>query len=136
MSQTERRIHHEILERIEKSEDEWRAGDKVLDVTIDYKKDAYRNRPRGYYLCLQVATVTDDGSYCVVMSFGDEGDPSKAVLIQETKAFSQKKFDAITITPETLAPYVNEMKAEYRRRRDLELARRKQQQERKQLAAV
>lgn len=119
MSKQERTIHTEILERIEKSADEWQAGDKTLEITIDYKKQAYRNRPRGYYLCLQVLLVTAT-SRCIALSFGEEGDPSKSVLIRETKAFSKKTFDALTVTPESLALYVNDMKAEYFRRRNAE----------------
>lgn len=120
----ERLISKEVLERIEEDQYDWQAGNKVIEVTIDYKKEAYRNRPRGYYLCLQVYLETDENSKVVVMSFGDEGDPSKALLLQETKAFSQKKFDALTVSPDVLALYVNDMKAEYRRRRTLQLAKR------------
>lgn len=135
MSNIERTIHSEILERIEKSETEWQAGDKMLDVTIDYKKEAYRNRPRGYYLCLQVSLVTGT-SRCVALSFGEEGDPHKHILIEETKAFSQKKFDAITVPADVVAAHVDAMKVEYQRRRAVQLAKRQQEAERRALATV
>lgn len=115
MSKQERQLSKEILERIEGRH--YESGDKVLEASITYSKENYRSRPRGYYLHLQTYLETAT-SKVVALSFGDEGDQSEYVLIRETKAFSQKKFDALTVAPESLALYVNDMKVEYFRRRN------------------
>ena len=126
---TDRLISKEVLGRIENASS-WDAGNKVLKVEIDYKKEAYRNRPRGYYLCLSVYLETDRGFTQHCLSFGDEGDPHSEFLLEETKAFSQKKFDAVVVDPVLLATRVEQMKAEYVRRRDLKKARQAQERER------
>jgi hypothetical protein len=129
MDKQEKVIGIEVLERIE-SKSSWDSGDKVLKVAIDYKKDAYRNRPRGYYLCLSVYLQTDQGSQIHCLSFGDEGDPTSYFLLEETKAFSAKKLASLQVDEVLLAERVTQIKAEYVRRRDKKEAQRKAQLQR------
>jgi hypothetical protein len=130
MKDQERTIKTVVLERIEKSDDEWRAGNKMLTVSIDYKKDGWRPNPRGYYLSLHVNLHTDDHAVITAMSFGDEGDPYVYRFLQPAKMFSRKTLDSIVVMDSVLAYEIEQITATYQRRRATQLARRAKQRER------
>lgn len=131
MSKEQKKIINQLLlERIEKSDDEYDAGNKMLTVSIDYKKDGWRPNPRGYYLSLHVNLHTDNHLIITAMSFGDKGDPYAYVLIEPAKMFSAKKLNQLTITPQQMDLYVNSMIDTYRRRRATQLERRETNKQR------
>lgn len=60
-----------------------------IDIEVRYHKDAYRGRPRGFYLSAQPVTP-DTGYTSYVLGSG------KSVLLFEASRFSEKKMDQAT----------------------------------------
>lgn len=113
MSKQAKQISKTVLERIDKEEGDWYNGNQVIEAEITYRKEG---RPRGYYLHVSVYRDLDNGGKMMELF----GDPSKYVLLQEAKAFSQKTLDGVTVSPEVLACTLDDVTAKWQHKRDVE----------------
>lgn len=105
-------LSKETLER--RNEGQFGSGNQVIEASIVYRKDG---RPRGYYLRVHVYRDLDDGGTMHAIF----SDPYKNVLLQETKAFSEKTLHKLTIRPDILDATIALVKSEYAQKRAKEV---------------
>lgn len=104
MNKQERILQTITLERVDEGPGAWGNGNEVLQVSIDYRKDA---RTRGYYLRAQTFRQLDNGA----LQMDIFGHPRKVGLLQEAKAFSAKVLAGITVDPSLIDATIAEVTA-------------------------